>query len=440
MKHAGRDDALLQVSADPVFVPVVSSFAGEMAAALGLGKLEALGFTLAAEEVFSHLCGVVPHSAGWIEIGCSGGRHFVRMDFVFSETDLDMQAFNITANLSLDDDSDMQQMGLLLASRSVDRFHVERETGRRLRLSLIKDKTYPVVRAAQPFPVPAVDSFSVREPNAGELKVFAELVQTYYRDRGFPEVFNTPGKLVDMVEGAEYRAAVAVGPQGAIAGGTYWHETGARAVECFGPYLFNQDRGSGIAAALLESCIGAVARGPALVLLNCFPTAEFPREDFEYLGSVLCHQEDGTSVRRDAWARLLHEDLGSVVWVHPELDGFLRAEYDRLVFPREIRRMARQGETGSRHSVLLCTFDRSRGSVTLRPVLAGEDFESVLGDHLALFRKEGIRDVFFAMDLGREWEPELTPGLLKMGFKPRMVLPYAGTADLVLFQVTGESA
>ncbi|MCE5335618.1 MAG: hypothetical protein LLG06_13625 [Desulfobacteraceae bacterium] len=435
VKRGAREDGLLRVSAEPVFVPVVSSFAGEMAAALGLGKSEVFAFTLAAEEVFSHLCGVVPPGAGWIEISCSGSRYYVRLDFLFSAADLNMHAFNITANLSLGEDSDLEQMGLLLASRSVDRFHVESETGRRLRLSLTKDKAYPVLKAASRPPVPEVRSFSVRPPEPGELKAFAELVQLYYRDGVIPEVFNTPGMLVDMVGGGEFRAALAFGPQETIAGGTYWNDTGTGAVELFGPYVFNQAGDSGIAEGLLDECIGAIARGPASVLINRYPTPEFPRDDFEFLGSVLHHGEDGTASPRDAWARLLHEDLGCVVWTHPELDGFLRGEYERLFLPREVRLTAGQGEAGPPHSVLLSTFDRSQGSVTLRPIMPGDDFETVLTEHLLLFDREGIRDVFFAMDLGRAWEAELAPHVLEKGFSPRMVLPYTGAADVVTFQL-----
>ncbi len=39
-------------------------------------------------------------------------------------------------------------------------------------------------------------------------------------------------------------------------------------IECFGPYLFNQDAGSPIAGALLEACIGAIAKTPAVGLIN----------------------------------------------------------------------------------------------------------------------------------------------------------------------------
>jgi len=439
LKRDIHDHALLQVCAGEAYIPVVSSFAGNMAAALGLGKSEALALTLAAEEVFSHLCRVVPPEAGWIEIRCSGGGYYVRTDFVFPTADLNLRAFNITATVSLADDTEMEQMGLLLASRFVDRFQLDREDGQRLKLTLIKEKAYPMLQAeGVAAPVEPFESFTVRPPDSGELKLLAELAHEHYRDQVVPDALNYPGKLLDMVGGGEYQAAVAVGPSGAIGGGTFWHWTGARAVEWFGPYLFDRNRDARISTALLESCIGAIARSPAVVLINRFPTSEFPRQDFEYLGSVSNHAEDGAVSHRDAWARLMQEDLGSVVWAHPQLHDFLRKEYDRLVLPREIRLVTKQGEKRSPRSVLLSTFDRLQGNVTLQPIWPGDDFEENLVQHMDLFRKEGILDVFFAMDLGQSWEAEFSPGLLQNGFRPCIILPYAGrVGDLVLFQLEG---
>jgi hypothetical protein len=429
------DQALLQLCGSAIYTPVVTSFTEKTALALDLGQAEALALTLAAEEVFSYLCRVVPPDAGWIEIRSSSGGYYVGLDFIFPAADLDMRTFNITATLSLTDDADLDEMGLLLASRSVDRFQMEPAEGNRLRLTLIKEKAYPLLKEVPMPPVPAFAQFSVRSPKAGELKFFAELVHAHYRDQLIPAVFNYPGKLVDMVAGGEYQAVVAVNSAGTIGGGTFWHMRGTKAVECFGPYLFNQNPHSEMAAALLESCIGAIARSSAVVLINHFPTREFPREEFEYLGKAPTYKQDGTIFYHEAWARLLQEDLGCVVWAHPQLYGFLRKEYARLVLPREIRIMADQGERHSPHSVLLSTFNRPQGSVTLQPIWTGEDFEENLSRHKEVFRKERILNVYFTMDLGRSWEAEFAPSLLRNGFTPYVILPYAGAGDLLIFQV-----
>lgn len=425
------------MSANSVFISVVTSFVEKAAIAFGLGKTEALKLTLAAEEIFQHLCHIDLSDDRLVEVRCTGGGYYVRTDFTFSVTDLDMRAFNITTKLSFSDDADMEQMGLLIASRSVDRFTVVRDMENRFRLTLIKEKVYPPPEEEPVTSVKVLEKFSLRTPGPEELKLLAHLVKRYYPHQTLPDIFDYPGKLADMVQEGDLRATVVVGSSGEIGGGSLWRRIGTKAVEWFGPYLFDQLPDSGMADALLEDCIGAIARTPAAVLINQFPTSEFPRRHFEYLGSIRISAEGGTLISREAWARLMQEDLGHVVWVHPELDEFVSHEYERLVLPRETRYIKEQGEQRSLYSVLLTTFDRPHGNATIEPVWFGTDYESNLVRHLELLRREGIPHVFFILDMGQSWQADFTPGLLRNGFKPCFILPYAGAGDQVIFQLQG---
>ena len=148
----------------------------------------------------------------------------------------------------------------------------------------------------------------------------------------------------------------------------FWHRVGENTVECFGPYVFNQTPESNIAEELLDACIGAVAKTQSVGIINTRPTPEFSRRHFELLGTLDDYAPDGSGARIEAWFRLLREDTGSTVWVHPESDAFVRREYARLVLPREIRIDQPSGETLPRHSVLSAKFDRLQGRVTLRPM------------------------------------------------------------------------
>jgi len=435
-RDAGRS-LLLQAYAGKAFLPVACSFVEQSAIALGMGKREALGLTLATEEVFAHLCAVVLKDGEKVEIHCTNGGYYVQVDFTFPASDMDLRAFNLNATVSFADDADLEEMGLVLASRSVDRFAVTRLEGKGLKLTLLKEKAYPPFDES-PVAIPRpMDRFSVRPPNPEELKLFAHLVKTCYGNQVLPKVFDHPGKLVDMLAGANYGAAVAVGPAGGTGGGTFWHRAGEKAVECFGPYLFNQKAGSPIPGALLESCVGAIARTSALVLINRFATPEFAREHFEPLGSVRMHTSEGELSRREAWFRLMHEDPGSIAWVHPELETFLQQEYRRLVLPRELRQVTNAGEQHPRHSVISTTFDRPQASATLRPIWFGTDFASNLVQHLKLLRQEGILNIFFSLDVGKSWQAAFTPGLLQNGFTPCLIFPCSGEGDMVLFQFQG---
>ena len=131
----------------------------------------------------------------------------------------------------------------------------------------------------------------------------------------------------------------------------------------------------------------------------------------------------------------MHEDTGCVVWGHPDLSGFLQREYRRLVFPREIKPVYSDGETVEPFSVLSSEMDRGLGRATIRPLWPGADSDENLAGHVDLFRREALNAIFFEMDLGLSWQAEFTPGLLKLGFIPRMILPYAGTGDFVIFEL-----
>lgn len=437
MKSVAHRDLTLQAYTARSCLPLLTSFVENAAIAMGLEKTEALALTLATEEVFLHLCGTFSKEEE-IEVRCARGGYYVRADFLFPAQDLDLHAFNITTSVSPMNKCDVEMMGLVLASRSVDCFRLLREAGHRVRLELIKEKAYPM-RTEDLVKLPkGLMNFSLRAVRRGEILMLSGLVKTAYEEQFFPHFFNYPGKLLDMLDGGEYDALVAVGPLGEVGGVILWHWMNARTVECFGPYVFGQDQGSRMGVELLEGCIAAIARTQAIGLFNCYPTPQLSLAHFELLGSVFACGPDGTKVQRDRWFRLIQEDPGSVAWGHPLLERFLRREYQRLVLPREVRLIRSAGESQPRHSVFFTEFDRPNARVVLHPAWPGADLEENLLQHLELLRREGILNVFFMMDLGQSWQPDFVPVLMVHGFHPCLIIPYAGVGDLVLFQLQGE--
>ncbi len=427
---------MLQAYTGKAFAPLVYSFVENAAIALGMGKPKAFDLVTAANRVFAHLCRVVLKNYEQIEIRCTSGGYYVQVEFIFPVADIDLRAFNLTAGALPTDDSESEETGLVLAARLVDRCAVSQVDGRGLKLTLLKEKSYPLFEES-PLAIPQpLGEFSIRTPAAEELKLFARLVKECYQGQILPEFFDFPGKMVDMTAGEHYDAAVAVGPAGEIGGGIFWHQSGSKVVECFGPYLFNQEAGSAMANSLLDHCISAIARTEVVVLINRFATPELPLEYFELLGGAMFRM-DGKEFWRESWFRLLHEDLGSVAWVHPDLEDFLGQEYQRLILPREIRHVTQAGEKHARHSVLSTHFDRSEATATLRPMWFGTDFEENLEQHLQLLHQEGMLNIFFYLDVGKSWQAAFTPGLLRHDFKPCLVFPWSGVGDVVLFQFQG---
>jgi anti-sigma regulatory factor (Ser/Thr protein kinase) len=424
----------MRVFMDMAFLPLSTSFVERGALALGLEQKEAMALTLATEEIFSYLCRIGSPDQG-LEIRSSSGHYYVQTEFSCAVHDFDMRLFNLTATISPEDETSLEQMGLLIASRFVDRLHVELEPGRGMLLTLIKEKAYPALEAAAPPPVRPLDRFSVKRPDPAMLKLFVHLLNTHYSQSLFPMAFRFPGKVVDMVAGGEVEAGLALAPGGRVGGGIFWHWTSKKTVECFGPFLFGQDPGSPMAEALLEACIGAIAKTRAVVLFSLLATDELPKEHFEVLGTFTLFDEKDVGIPRTAYFRQMHEDLGTSSWCHPEMESFLRREYERLVLPREILLVKDVGETRNPYSVLSAEFDRTQKLVTLYPVRSGRDAAENLVSHLQLFEKESIHNVLFMMDLGIPWHADFTPGLLRNGFTPRAVVPYRGEGDMIVFQL-----
>jgi anti-sigma regulatory factor (Ser/Thr protein kinase) len=415
------------------FLSVATSFVEQSTLAMGLGQKEMAALSLATEEIFAYLCRN-SGSGQEIEIRSVDGRYYAQISFSCSVKGMSLRFFNITASASPDDEKALEQMGLLIGSRFVDRLHVEK-TGRGILLTLVKEKSYPTIEGeASPLSSP-LPRFSIAKPEPDVLKIFSQNVLSCYPGWLLPDFFRFPGKLFDMVAGGEYEAAVALGPQGQVGGGIIWYWASRKTVGCFGPYVFGESPGSSMPEALLEACISALGKTCAVGLFNEFPTEHLPREHFEILGTLTHVDEKGSGTPVKAYFRQMHEDPGSSCWCHPDLEDFLREQYDRLVLPREIMKVKDQGETGDPFSVLSAHFDRPRNRVILRPLLDGKDAEENIADHLKLFRKEEIHNVFFEMDIGKPWHTHFTPGVLRNGFTPRMVIPYGGYGDRVVFQL-----
>jgi len=431
-----KRNVTLKAYADTVFLPLVTSFVENAAVGLGLQKRRALSLTLATEEIFSYLCKTsAPENA--IEIECTSGGYYVQAAFAFSVEDFNMHAFNLTASISVDDETSLDEMGLLIASRAVDRFEILEENEGGLRLLLIKEKEYPPLDREPAIQARPLSAFTIRDVESEELKIFSLLVNQYYREKITPDFFKYPGKLVDMVKGGNYRAALAVGKKGHVGGGMVWRFRSDRLVECYGPYLFNQGPHASMGTGLVEKCLEAIARTQAVVLTNQFPTDDLPEGYFEAVGTVDLHLEDGATVFQHIYFRQLHEDPGASLWSHPRLQDFLLKACDELVLPREIHLVTDRGEFKSRFSVFTARFNRTQNRVFLRPMRFGTDFHENIVNYLRLFGRESIRNVFFTMDLGVSWQAHFTPALLDNGFEPQLLLPYGGKGDLVFFQLKG---
>jgi hypothetical protein len=426
----------LKTHLEAPFLPLVLSFAEESVKAFGLGRIERDKVRLACEEIFIYLCKTAPPAGQALEIEVSNHLYYAKIQFLFDSLHFDPYALNLTAHIT-PDETGMDDLGLLIAARSVDRLYMQHGQREGSGLGLIKEKEYAEGIDDAPHHEAPLDHFTVRTPDAELLKRFARGIRHSYDTPFYPSDYRYPAKMADMVTSGDYHAVVAVGTgkqAGQIGGGVVWSAVGKGVIDFFGPYVFDKGLGDRIAVSLIDSFLGHIAKTEATFAITMYGTPQLPRDYFELLGTIDYQSSQGHTGSRPFYYRQLKEDTGCQVWAHRELEPFLRTEYSRLFLPREILTVTWEGEQRQPHSVFTPRFDRSRKTVRLRPVLDGEDAANNLADHVRLLMGEGFGDIFLEMDLGRSWQGLLVPALLQNRFVPVLLLPNAGRGDVVVFQ------
>jgi hypothetical protein len=222
--------------------------------------------------------------------------------------------------------------------------------------------------------------------------------------------------------------------KGECAGGLLSNFWKARIIEFYGPHVFYPERETEIGAMLLEVCLAKAARTKALGLVSLTGVPPALEGHFEYLGKMKDYSSTGEAVDRPCFYRLLHEDPGCHVFTDAILKDYLQGEYDRLFLARELRAVVDQGETKSGASIFAADIHRERSAAIMRPLWPGADLDANMGRHYRFCREEGIDNIFFALDLGISWHASLMRDLTRNNFRPAMIVPYAGHADLMVFQ------
>lgn len=424
-----KADLFLEMPLLPEMAPVLQASIENAAIVFGLDRKDALALTLAVEEVYGYMCKHGDNIQN-VKLQCKNGLYYMQVDFIFADRNLNLRAFNLCTRINLEDETQLEEVGMLIAARSVDRLYLADDAGGAIRLSLYKEKTYPVVSGKVTVDQRERSEFTLMPAEAENLKRFGQLIASLESSLLIPSFLLYPGKLVDMVNSGEYRVALAGGKQQDVIGGIVWRESGQKTIEMFGPYIFVEI--PGMAEALIEYCLEQIGRSDAVGVINCYPTPWLSKEYFELLGRTNIYSAEGNKREVYAYYRQLGEDPGLKVWTNPDLTAYLKSQYQRLFLPRDLKIVEHMGEQIHSNSVFTSDFDHNQ--VTLRPLMDGRDAAENLIQHLQLFACEGIYNIFFEMDLGEAWQSQLVPVLLANKFKPCLIQPNAGRGDLLVWQ------
>lgn len=418
----------LSLALVPQMLPTAVSFAEQSGKAFGLGQIRQQKLAQAVEKLFSFL---VAHDTqgSMVRLLCWDGGFYVKLDCIFPINVLPAAAFNITAKEQYEDEDCLEKLGMLLAVRAVDRIDVVRKHHNLLEVSLVVEKEF-AIGACSLTPLLASERYTVKNVGMEEIKQFAQRVTADYGVDA-PAFFKFPGKVVNMVSSSEYNAALAIDGKGNVGAGVLWRQMG-KMVEFYGPYLFAKQ--AGLAQAVTDAALAKLASTKAVCMVSMQPTADIPQGYFEILGDIMFQKPDSRQVQQRVLYRQLDEDNGAVVYANPALHPFLQDCYNRLILPRTIIPADNAGENLPKRSAFSVALDWHQHQAVLSKLAVGQDAKNNLSEHVAFLRSEGVPNIFFQLDAGKNEEAILAPALLASGFVPRLVLPWGGKGDVVLFQ------
>ncbi|MEQ8170547.1 MAG: hypothetical protein ABRQ38_16795 [Candidatus Eremiobacterota bacterium] len=416
------------------FLPVIISFAEKSAEIFRLGEKEKFQLVLATDEVFTYLC---QHSKSQdiINIRCTDITYSVKIEFIFPVNELNLKMFNITSTISPDSKDDIEELGIFIASRSVDRFQIINDHHGNMILTLYKDRKYPHIKEIIIDDHEELEEdFIIKEASPEQVKKLLYKIVKHYPDYLYPENFYYPGKITDMMSEGIYHIYVVLDKCDRVAGGILCNSKSQKIAQTFGPYIFNIPEPSSICERLMNICINNLVRSEITGIFTIYLSAHLPVNYFESLRSITLYRESQNPVIVPAFYREIKEDPGGHIWINPLIETFIKEEYKKLFLARYMDKISNTGESKPEYSVFSSEIDRENNEVRLYPVWPGRDMEENLIKHIETFVKENLINIFCFIDLASSWQVEFITDLVKHNFSPKLLFPYGGKSDLVIFQ------
>lgn len=417
------------------FLPLAIEFTEKAVGAFGFGQKETASLVLAVEEIYSCYLDQLAGTAT-IDLVLDNECYQLRLDIRFRLAHPSLRAFNLTYRVDPDDEGSLAELGLMIAARSVTRLSIEFGSDEQVCLHLIREREYPLAMAFALPESPLSASIRLHAPSREDLRYFGGLLASG-QNAFLPSFLERPEMASDMLAAGALGAILASAGE-TLVGGVFWRRLSESTIEIFGPYRLFPDTNDDLLTRLLDDAVGRISRRGARTLLRRQgPLRGFERF-FDYLGEFRLASTPvaGAADEGLLWPhyyKQLREESGGVVYAEPRFATFLRAEYDRLCLPRQVRDTSSASQGTGDTSVLSIDFEHRRSLATLRLLAKGDDLAENLAAHLALLKREQIGNVLVEIDSGRDEEIGFVSVLYDAGFLPRLLIPDAGHGDLILF-------
>ncbi len=251
-----------------------------------------------------------------------------------------------------------------------------------------------------------------------------------------PAFLANPDRFVDLVIGGRIQACLTVDATRQPALLLCWERYGPHHALFFGPHLCGwatNETARNAATVVVEQFLNTVSASRMRGVIGGLSTPLLPQEYFDILGVVHYGLGAGQRIPVTVPYRQLQEDTGATVWAPPELENFLRREYQRLAFVREIRPLPERWHDVPAHSVFFLDIRQGLLEATLTPITAGNDGPQGIARLTDSLLRSGMRDIFFHLDLAESSHAALAPALRDEGYSPVFIVPGAYRSDSVVF-------
>jgi len=243
---------VLTLTADHALLPVAVSFVESTCKSSGFGQKETTALMFAAEEVFTYLS---QFSKGvGITLSCRPKAYQMELALKFDAQTFNLRAFNLTSSVDVTDESSLDVMGLIIASKMVDRFSME-QSGSSIQIVFIKYRNYG--KTAQ-FTFGQLIQPVVTRADAMETLVATQMI--HESESFLPFELTLPPMACDMQAEGDLNALVLKDKQGTIAGGLFWKMLSQNTVEIMGPFVYGQDQPGPMGEALVEKCLETIGK------------------------------------------------------------------------------------------------------------------------------------------------------------------------------------
>ncbi len=408
---------VLTLTADHSLLPVAASFVESTCKSSGFGQKETMALMFAAEEIFTYLSqfnkGVV------MILSCQPKAYQMELTLKFDAQTFNLRAFNLTSSVDVTDESSLDVMGLIIASKMVDRFFME-QSGSNIQITFIKYRDYGKTAQCTYTPDQLTQPVVTRADTM-ETLVITQMIHESESD--LPFELTLPPMASDMQAEGDLNALALKDKQGTIAGGLFWKRLSQNTVEIMGPFVYGQDQPGPLGEALVEKCLETIGKERVTGVLCRHYGTMIPEHCFEVIGHF---------AGQKVYFRQMQEDTGAAVWLHPSLEKEIKQQYESLFLPRNIIAIAQDQHPSNPYSVISTELNRSINRVVMHPLVMGQDALKNLESHLKLFQSEGYTDMDFELDLGQSDQGGWVPALIKTGFAPELLLPYGGKGDLLI--------